>query len=155
VRRLVEKFSRDESSLSVATNHERVVVTLADHVHELSRGEATALREALGEAMCERVEFFRTAGEYREDGSYVVSRRGANSAGHSKVFESFEQLRRLYERLPREFTAEEVGRTGLTGGRRHILVRHFAEHPAFDCTLAKRQPLTAHKSDAGGGERPR
>jgi len=69
------------------------------------------------------------------------------------VFESFEVLARLYDRLPRTFTAEDVGRTGLTGGRRHMLVRHLAEHPAFDCELARRQPLTARKRpDGDGGE---
>jgi hypothetical protein len=48
----------------------------------------------------------------------------------------------------------------VTGGRRHMLVHHFAEHPNFDCELTKRQPLTARKrdtrrdeteTDAGGG----
>jgi hypothetical protein len=39
----------------------------------------------------------------------------------------------LYEELPERFAAEDIGRKGLTGGRRHLLVRHFAEHPAFDC----------------------
>lgn len=102
--------------------------------------------------MTDRTEFFRTAGEHREDGSYVVSRRGADSAGHRKVFESFEHLRRLYGRLPAEFTAEEVGRSGLTGGRRHMLVRHFAEHPAFDCQLVSRQPLTVRKTEPAAGK---
>ncbi|WP_244509991.1 DUF7528 family protein [Halogranum gelatinilyticum] len=105
------------------------------------------MRDQLGEALSQRQEFFRTAGEHREDGSYVVSRRGATSAGHSKVFESFEELERLYGRLPDEFAAADVGRTGLTGGRRHLLVRHLAEHPAFDCELVSRQPLTARKQD--------
>jgi hypothetical protein len=98
----------------------------------------------------------RTVGTHREDGSYVVERRGADSAGHRKVFESFAALRRLYDRLSAEFTAAEVERSGLTGGRRHVLVRHFAEHPAFDCELVKRQPLTAEKTDEApprdGGE---
>lgn len=75
----------------------------------------------------------------------MVSRRGADSDGHSKVFDRFDQLERIYDRLPERFTAEEVGRTGLTGGRRHMLVHHFVEHPAFDCELASRQPLTAAK----------
>jgi hypothetical protein len=76
------------------------------------------------------------------------------------VFESFAALRRAYDRLPAEFTAADVEQTGVTGGRRHMLVHHFAEHPAFDCELVKRQPLTARKRgasregvepDAGGG----
>jgi hypothetical protein len=96
-----------------------------------------------------REEFLRTVGEHREDGSYVVSRRGVDSAGHSKVFERFAALRRLYDRLPGEFTAEDVGRSGLTGSRRHVVVRHFAEHPAFSCELVRRQPLTVRKVGSG------
>ncbi len=111
------------------------------------------MRTALGDALTERREFVRTVGTHREDGSYVVARRGADSSGHRKVFESFAALRRLYDRLPDEFTAEEVGRSGLTGGRRHMLVHHVAEHPAFECELDKRQPLTASKVRAeSGGE---
>ena len=91
-----------------------------------------------------------TVGTHREDGSYVVSRRGADSSGHRKVFENFAVLRRLYDRLPEAFTAEDVEQSGLTGGRRHVLVHHFAEHPAFDCDRTKRQPLTAEKRTSGG-----
>ncbi|WP_132059585.1 DUF7528 family protein [Halorussus amylolyticus] len=128
-------------------------MTVAGDSHELSRAEADRLRAALGEALTERREFVRTVGTHREDGSYVVARRRADSSGHRKVFESFAALRRLYDRLPSEFTAEDVGRTGLTGGRRHMLVHHFAEHPGFDCELSKRQPLTGRKRDEfDGGE---
>lgn len=118
----------------------------------LSREAACALRDGLADALTRRREFLYTAGEHREDGSYVVERRAADSAGHSKVFERFAALERLYGRLPREFTAEEVGRTGLTGGRRHMLVRHFAEHPAFDCELVSRQPLTVRKAESNSAE---
>lgn len=113
--------------------------------HRLERAEAAGLRSALGEAIAGRREFLRTVGEHREDGSYVVSRRGAESSGHRKVFDSFAALERLYERLPHEFTAQDVGGDGLTGSRRHALVHHLVEHPAFDCTLASRQPLTGRK----------
>lgn len=51
----------------------------------------------------------------------------------------------MYERLPAEFTADDVGRTGITGSRRHMMVRHFAEHPAFECSITRRNPLTARK----------
>lgn len=150
---LIEKFSRRETRVSDTetagtADGTDVCVTLDGDECRLSRSDAVALRDALGEALSERLEFFRTAGEHREDGSYVVSRRGANSAGHSKVFESFAELERLYGRLPAVFTAEDVGQTGLTGGRRHMLVRHLAEHPAFDCELVSRQPLTARKANA-------
>ncbi|NHN59035.1 hypothetical protein [Halorussus rarus] len=112
----------------------------------MSRDEAAQLQDAVGDALTQRREFFRTAGVHREDGTYEVSRRGADSAGNSKVFESFEVLGRLYDRLPDEFSADDVGRTGITGSRRHMLVRHFAEHPAFDCGIARRNPLTAEKT---------
>ncbi|KTG10528.1 hypothetical protein AUR64_12085 [Haloprofundus marisrubri] len=115
----------------------------------MSRADAAKLQDTIGTALTEKREFFRTAGEYREDGSYVVSRRGAESAGNTKVFESFEALRRLYDRLPHEFTADDVGRTGITGSRRHMLIRHFGEHPAFDCRITRRNPLTVERHDTG------
>ncbi|MFC7046361.1 hypothetical protein ACFQH6_13950 [Halobacteriaceae archaeon GCM10025711] len=118
-------------------------------VHELSRREAEELRRALADALTERHEFVQTAGEHREDGSYVVSRRAANSRGHRKVFDSFDELARLFGRLPEEFTADDLTRTGITGGRRHMVLWHVVEHPGFDCELAARQPLTARKT--GGG----
>ncbi|SEK59805.1 DUF7528 family protein [Haloferax larsenii] len=111
----------------------------------MSRDAAADLQDAIGSALTEKREFFRTAGEYRQDGSYVVSRRGADSTGNAKVFASFEELRRLYDRLPETFTAEDVGRTGITGSRRHMIIRHFGEHPAFDCRIARRNPLTGEK----------
>lgn len=61
------------------------------------------------------------------------------------MFDSFDACEALFERLPESFTAEDVERSGLTGGRRHMLVWHYAEHPAFDCELASRQPLTVEK----------
>ncbi|WP_158056712.1 DUF7528 family protein [Halorussus halophilus] len=112
----------------------------------MNRDEAAELQDAVGSALTERREFFRTAGIHREDGTYEVARRGADSSGNSKVFESFDALRRMFERLPAEFSAEDVGRTGITGSRRHMLVRHFAEHPTFDCTISRRNPLTAEKT---------
>src|SRR6056297_1128359 len=106
--------------------------------------------------MTRKQEFLHTAGEHREDGKYVVSRRSADSAGNTKVFEDFTNLRRLYQRLPSEFTADEVSRTGITGSRRHMLVRHFAEHPAFECSITTRNPLTVRKTkpntEQGAGE---
>ncbi|WP_440006670.1 DUF7528 family protein [Halomicrococcus sp. SG-WS-1] len=133
-------------------------MTIDDVEYELTRQEATALQDAVGDALTERREFFRTAGTHREDGSYEVSRRGADSSGNAKVFETFDGLRRLFERLPEEFTAEDVGRTGITGSRRHLLVRHFAEHPTFDCRIGSQNPLTAVKasasSDVDGSDGP-
>ncbi len=91
-------------------------------------------------------------GTFREDGSYEVSRRSADSAGNAKVFPSFDALARLFDRLPDEFSAEDVGRTGITGSRRHLLIRHFAEHPDFACRISSRNPLTAEKEDDIVGE---
>lgn len=149
-RRLIEKFVGCEP-----TDDGAFVLAFDGTERRLSRTDADALREALAEALTEKREFLRTSGERRDDGSYVVARRSAESAGHRKVFDGFAALERLYERLPAEFDADDVGRTGLTGGRRHMVVRHLAEHPAFDCELASRQPLTARKtgeSDGGDAE---
>ena len=134
-------------------------MTVGDVEHELSRREASRLAEAVGDALHSREEFLRTAGEHRPDGSYVVARRGADSAGNLKVFDSFKRLERLYERLPGEFGADDVGRTGITGSRRHMVVRHFAEHPAFDCRTRSRNPLRVRKepeaaASTGDGEEP-
>jgi hypothetical protein len=75
-----------------------------------------------------------------------VERRGADSAGNRKVFDSFDALARLCQRLPAEFTADDLSTTGLTAGRRHMVLWHLVEHPEFDVSLANRQPLTAEKT---------
>jgi hypothetical protein len=111
----------------------------------LSREHAAELRDAVGDALTRREEFFRTACEHREDGCYVVERRCADSAGNATVFESFAEARRLFERLPATFEADALSAAGVTGSRRHMLVRHFAEHPGFPCELASRNPLVAEK----------
>lgn len=119
----------------------------------MSREAASRLAEEIGDALVSREEFLWTAGEYRADGAYVVSRRGADSAGNEKVFDAFEAVERLYERLPETFDADDVGRTGITGSRRHMVVRHFAEHPAFACRTVSRNPLAVEKERATpGGE---
>jgi hypothetical protein len=140
---LLVEFSREQP---VATSDgESILVTIDGTQHRLSRAAARELQTAIGDAMVERREFVHTSGEHREDGSYVVARRGADSAGNAKVFESFARIERLYERLPDEFAADDVSRTGITGSRRHMLVRHFAEHPAFDCRITQRNPLIVEK----------
>ena len=149
---LIAFFSGDETDVSATSDDRQVVVTVDGTDHVLDRDDAARLQQAIGDALTERKEFFRTAGEHREDGSYEVSRRGADSAGNAKVFRDFDQLRRLYDRLPAEFDADDVGRTGITGSRRHMIVRHLAEHPAFDCELASRKPLRARKSADGAAD---
>jgi hypothetical protein len=149
-RLLIEFFSCDENDVSVRRDGESIVLAVDGRDYELTRDDAADLQEAVGDALTERREFFRTEGVHREDGTYEVARRGADSAGNSKVFESFAALRRLFDRLPDEFAAADVGRSGITGSRRHMLVRHFAEHPGFDCKIARRNPLTAEKTETDG-----
>lgn len=124
-------------------------VRVASQEHRLSPQQARQLRDALTEAVAGRRTYLRTAGEHRPDGSYVVERVGADSAGHRKVFDRFADLQAVFEQLPERFTAEDVQRvvSALSGGRCHLLVRHFAEHPAFACQLASRQPLTGRKTE--------
>lgn len=114
--------------------------------HTLSRAEAVELREEIGAALSEREEFFRTACEHREDGTYLVERRGAESAGNSTVFDSPGAARELFEGLPGRFGAGDLSAADVTGSRRHMLVWHFAEHPGFACELASRNPLEAEKT---------
>ena len=111
----------------------------------LTRAAAAELRSAVGDALTERQSFARTAGVHRPDGSYVVERRNADATGNSAVFDSFEKLRRVFEGLPDRFAAQDVG--CVTGSRRHMVVWHFAEHPAFPATLASRRPLACEKAD--------
>ena len=109
------------------------------------------LKEQIDEVLTKREEFFRTAGEYREDGSYVVERRAADTTGNSAVFQSFGELKRLFDRLPDRFDADAITRSGITGSRRHMLIRHFVEHPDFPCTLESRNPLRGKKTSEEGG----
>jgi hypothetical protein len=141
----------DAQAVAAAADGETVVVSLDGEAVRLDRRAAAALRDDLTRALTRRREFLRTTGEHRGDGSYVVARRGADSVGHSKVFERFGALEALYADLPREFGADDLDCPGLTGGRRHMLVRHLAEHPAFDCDLVAEQPLTARKRGENAG----
>ncbi len=137
-----------DGSVAVDPSPGGVRLTVGGRSRELSRAEVTELREALGEALTDRREFVHTVGYHREDGSYVVERRGADSSGHRKVFDSFGACRRLFEGLPAEFAAADLDAPGVSGGRRHMLAWHFVEHPAFDCALAGRQPLSVRKTPA-------
>lgn len=123
-----------------------VRVTIDGVSHELPRAVAATLRDDVADCLTERKAFFRTAGVHREDGSYVVERRNADSAGNSSVFESFDEFRRFFDRLPPVFDADALSRAGITGSRRHMLVRHFVEHPDFECDLDSRNPLRARKT---------
>jgi len=141
-RRLAGKF---DGNVTLSREAGDLLLRTDDGTYELDRSEAAELRDELANALSRTREFVYTSGKRREDGSYVVARRGATSSGNRKVFDSFARFERLYERLPTEFTAEDLSRTGLTDGRRHIVLRHFVEHPDFDCELTSRQPLTVRK----------
>lgn len=140
---LVAFSTRDE--IAVDGKGESVVVTIGGETVELSRDAAEELKDGVGDALTRRESFFRTACIHREDGSYVVERRNADSTGNSAVFETFREARRLFDRLPDVFDADDLSKAGLTGSRRHMMVRHFAEHPGFACELDGRSPLRARK----------
>lgn len=143
---LLVEFSESEQFIAAEPDGGDICVTIDGNSVQLSREHAAELRDAVGDALTRREEFFRTACEHREDGSYVVERRGADSTGNSTVFDSFAAARRLFERLPERFDAAAMSTAGVTGSRRHMLVRHFAEHPGFACELASRNPLEAQKT---------
>ena len=137
--------------MSVAADGATVTLRVGSHTSRLSRRDAEQLLDELGTALAARRTFFRTSGEHRSDGTYVVSRRGVDSAGNRKVFDSFRAIERVFDSLPVTFTAVDVRQPGLSGSRRHMLVHHFVEHPAFDCELLQRQPLTARKLEIERG----
>ncbi|MEE6209844.1 hypothetical protein U3A55_06740 [Salarchaeum sp. III] len=68
------------------------------------------------------------------------------------MFETFDEVRRLFDRLPETFDADDLAKAGLTGSRRHMMVRHFAEHPGFACELDSRSPIRAKKLDVTRGD---
>lgn len=135
----------DDIVVSVEGDSDGVVVSIGDHDCELDRADAATLRAAIGDAMADRRTFVRTACEYRPDGRYAVERRAGDDSA-AKVFEDIAAVEELYESLPDEFDAADIGRSGITGSRRQLLVRHFAEQPSFDCRLVCRNPLTARKT---------
>ncbi|AGB16387.1 hypothetical protein Halru_1788 [Halovivax ruber XH-70] len=122
-------------------------VRVTGSVFELSESTARALYRALDDALPNEHEFCKTIGIHRDDGRYVVERRGATSSGHRKVFDSFDALGDRYASLPKTITASDLDGPGLSGSRRHAVLWHLIEHPAFDCELDRKQPLTAVKRD--------
>lgn len=136
------------STVSDSTDAESVddiQVTIDGHTIELTRSEATALRSELAAAITDHVSFLRTEGVHRSDGRYEVRRRTADSTGNSTIFEAFTELRSQYRSLPTTFGAADIEAFGVTGSRRHMVVWHFIEHPAFTCRLQSRNPLRATK----------
>ncbi|MCG1003471.1 MULTISPECIES: hypothetical protein [Halobacterium] len=131
---------------------DRVSVAVDGEELLLSREDAVQLRDSLDDALTARETFVNTVGVHRTDGAYVVERRDADSSGNRKVFDCFDALERLCERLPADFTADDLSQSGLTAGRRHMVLWHLVEHPGFTVELASRQPLTARKTATGVGE---
>ena len=147
VTRLVEKFAGNtEPGDPQATRRgDTVSLELDGRQLVLDLDAAEKLRAALDDALAATAEFMHTTGEHRRDGKYVVERRGADSTGNRKVFESFGELERLADRLPKDVTADDLSRVGLTAGRRHMVLWHLVEHPEFPYELESRQPLTASR----------
>jgi len=135
--------------VTVAASGDGVELCVDGATVDLSAAEARELRAAVGEALARRTVFTRTVGTHRPDGTYVVARRGADSAGNRVVFDRPGELASLYGRLPDRFGAEAVGAEGYTGSRRHLLAWHLAEHPAHDCAVVSRNPLVVEKSTEG------
>jgi len=151
VTRLVEKFagSTESQDPNATRRGDTVSLDVDGRRLVLSVDDANKLQQELEDALTATAEFMHTTAEHRRDGKYVVERRGADSAGNRKVFDSFEELRRLADRLPRTVGADDLTRVGLTGGRRHMVLWHLIEHPEFPFELDGRQPLTATRpSDA-------
>ena len=144
---LIGFFSDDQTAVAVESEDGEIRLTVDGETYRLPREAALALRESVGDALERRLELFRTVGQHRRDGSYAVARRGADTPGNEQVFDSVEALCALFDSLPAEFGAEAVGERGVTGSRRHLIVRHFAEHPRFDCRLTSERPLRAEKAE--------
>ena len=143
-------------STRVERDGEVVRIRIGGTAVEGDRETADRVRSAIGDALAGRRAFRRTVEERRPDGSYAVSKRGADSPGNRAVFDSFAALRGLYGRLPDRFDADDVGAAGaaVTGSRRHLVPRHLAEHPAFGCGLASRNRLVGEKEPRNpAGER--
>lgn len=150
---LVEKFqSTTDSTPTTNRRGDTVTLELDGRALVLSVDDAEALKDSLEASLTASREFMHTSGTHRADGSYVVERRGADSAGNRKVFDSFEMLERLAARLPETVTAEDLSRVGLTAGRRHMVLWHLVEHPAFPFELAGRQPLSATRQTTSTGD---
>ena len=149
---LVEKFrgEPDLGQLTATRRGDTVSLELDGTRFVLTTAQTEDLQDALDEALHASQEFLHTSGTHREDGAYVVERRGADSAGNRKVFDSFSMLGRLAERLPDRVTAEDLSRVGLTAGRRHMVLWHLVEHPELPFELDGRQPLAATRTHDGG-----
>ena len=142
-------FEETTAIVAVSTagspNGRTVSLHTADGVVTGTIDAAREWYDQLETVLTEEYAFVHTLGTHRPDGRYVLERTGADSAGNRKVFESMEALWALFEDAPETFTAADLGRDGLSGSRRHMVLWHFVEHPAFPCRLESKQPLSAKK----------
>lgn len=122
-----------------------MLLRIAGERYALPLEVARGLRVDLSDALTERQSFINTACVRHADGRYVIERRRAASSGNRITFDSIEAIRDCFDGLPNTFGATDVECDGITGSRRHLLVRHFAESPAFECELICENPLKAKK----------
>lgn len=122
-----------------------VLLRIADEQYVLPLEVARSLHGDLIDALTERQSFVHTICIRRADGRYIIERRRAASSGNRIVFDSIEAIRDCFDGLPNTFGATDVECDGITGSRRHLLVRHFAESPDFACELICENPLQAEK----------
>lgn len=133
------------SDSNAERTEDTVLLRIAGEQYALPIEAARSLHVDLSDALTERQSFLDTACVRHADGRYVIERRRAASSGNRIAFDSTEALRDCFDALPNTFGATDVERDGITGSRRHLLVRHFAESPAFECELICENPLEAKK----------
>jgi hypothetical protein len=121
------------------------LLTIAGERYDLSLSDARCLYTDFHDALTERHSFVHTTSVRHPDGRYVIERKRAASSGNRIAFDSIEALRRCFGDLSDTFGAADVECDGITGSRRHLLVRHFAESPDFKCELVCENPLQASK----------
>jgi hypothetical protein len=121
------------------------MLTIAGEQYALPVPVARRLYANLHDTLTERRQFVHTISVRHPDGRYVIERRRAASTGNRIAFDSIEAIRECFVTLPDTFGACDVECDGITGSRRHLLVRHFAESPEFACELVCENPLQAKK----------
>lgn len=122
-----------------------VVLRIAGERYALSLDVARSLHVDLHDALTERQSFVHTTSVRHVDGRYIIERRRAASSGNQIAFDSIEAVQDCFDDLPDTFGAADVEYEGITGSRRHLLVRHFAESAEFTCELICENPLQAKK----------
>lgn len=122
-----------------------MILTIAGEEYTLPIPVARCLYADLHDTLTERSQFVHTISVRHPDGRYVIERRRAASTGNRIAFDSIEAIRECFLDLPDTFGATDIDCDGITGSRRHLLVRHFAESSVFACELICENPLQAKK----------